>query len=726
MGKVITILSSKGGVGKTTLGVNLAVSLIRESQKRVALIDLDSFSGKDVITLFGLEKPKSLFSIIKVLDNIDVNLMKTMKGFLTTHSSGVIVMPLMNEPREAYSVEPVHVNKLIHLFREAFDFVIIDTKSVFNNLLVNACDKSNLHLILTYPDVLSLKQTSETINTLIQYHFSPQTMKVVLNRSNLKKGLTDREVEASLGQPLFYQIPDDPVTAIGAINKATPFVISDPRSDIGKAVREFAVMLAKNDSVYSETKTGEVLISVDGTDSGQSAAAPSTDGHRPEAPQAPQEEKVSEKQKEILALKMRVHRRLVEEMDLSKVDLEIGTDPQKAKEIKDATREAIEKIFAEEGQMIASREERARLVQEILDEVLGLGPLEDLLADKNISEIMVNGKDKIYVERAGKLTLTGKKFASDEQLMAVIERIVAPLGRRVDESVPMVDARLKDGSRVNAIIPPLSLIGPMLTIRKFMEKKLVVEDLMKFGSMNRAMADFLKICVLSRKNIIISGGTGSGKTTLLNVLSSFIPSDERIITVEDSAELRLPQEHVGRLESRPANIEGKGQIAIRDLVRNCLRMRPDRIVVGECRGGETLDMLQAMNTGHDGSLTTVHANTPRDCLSRVETMTLMAGMELPARAIREQVASAVNIIIQQSRMQDGTRKITYITEITGMESDISTIQDIFLFKQIGLDDNMKVVGKYVSTGFVPRFIEEVKAMGIAVDMDIFKEEEDMH
>jgi len=359
------------------------------------------------------------------------------------------------------------------------------------------------------------------------------------------------------------------------------------------------------------------------------------------------------------------------------------------------------------------------LKRSVLNEAVGLGPLEELLADDDVTEIMVNAYDDIYIEKKGKLTRSVISFSSDAAVMSAIERIVSPLGRRIDESSPMVDARLADGSRVNAIIPPLALRGPTLTIRKFAKKKLNVDDLMRFGTINDSMAKLLKMAVEQHCNIIISGGTGSGKTTLLNIMSNFIPETERIITVEDAAELKLGQPHVVSLESRPANLEGKGAIPIRDLVKNCLRMRPDRIVVGECRGGEALDMLTAMNTGHDGSLTTVHANTPRDVISRLEVMVMMAGMDLPARAIREQIASAVHVIVQQSRLADGSRKITHISEITGMEGDIVQLNDIFVFKQEGFDENGNVIGQYQATGQVPQFYELLRSRGIGVDMSIF-------
>jgi pilus assembly protein CpaF len=332
---------------------------------------------------------------------------------------------------------------------------------------------------------------------------------------------------------------------------------------------------------------------------------------------------------------------------------------------------------------------------------------------------MVNGADQIFVERNGRLVLAPERFTSEDQLRRIIERIVIQVGRRIDEQSPLVDARLLDGSRVNAVIPPVALDGSKLTIRKFSKKRLGVEDLIKYGSVTAQMAQFFKAAILSRKNIVISGGTGSGKTTLLNIMSSFIPDDERIVTIEDSAELQLPQEHVARLETRPVNIEGKGEISIRDLVRNSLRMRPDRVVIGECRGGEALDMLQAMNTGHDGSLTTLHANTPRDAISRLETMCLMAGMDLPVRAIREQIGSAVQLIVQQSRLQDGSRKVTYVSEITGMEGEVITMQDIFRFEQRGIDVNGKVVGFFAPTGNIPTFLDELVAKGIGVNREIF-------
>lgn len=359
------------------------------------------------------------------------------------------------------------------------------------------------------------------------------------------------------------------------------------------------------------------------------------------------------------------------------------------------------------------------LTRQIYNEAVGLGPLVDLLDDPEITEIMVNGHNHVYVERKGRLERSPLTFLDDASVMAIIERIVSPLGRRVDESSPYVDARLPDGSRVNAIIPPLSLTGPSLTIRKFSKTPFTEEDFIRFGTLTSDIVEFARLCVLLRKNIVISGGTGSGKTSLLNVLSGFLPEDERIVTIEDAAELRLGQEHVVRLEARPPNIEGRGQITIRDLVRNALRMRPDRVVVGECRGSEALDMLQAMNTGHDGSLTTVHANTPRDVISRLETMVLMSGMELPVRAIREQIAAAIDLIVHESRMSDGRRKVTQVSEVIGLEGEQVVMQDLFEFVQTGVTGNGVVEGHFRPTGSVPTFIDQIESRGLTIDRAMF-------
>jgi pilus assembly protein CpaF len=415
--------------------------------------------------------------------------------------------------------------------------------------------------------------------------------------------------------------------------------------------------------------------------------------------------------------RQRIHAKLLETMDLRRHDVHAMSDDL----LRHETEALIRQILKDEDAEIPADLDRDLLCKQVLNEAIGLGPLEELLADDGVTEIMVNRFDEIYVERSGRLQRHPLTFTGDRAVMGVIERIVAPLGRRIDESSPMVDARLKDGSRVNAIIPPLALKGSCLTIRKFAKRKLSAEDLVNFGAISPAMAKFLEICVVSRKNIVVSGGTGSGKTTLLNILSNFIPSGERVITVEDAAELKLHHAHLISLEARPANVEGKGAVLIRDLVKNTLRMRPDRIVVGECRGAEALDMLQAMNTGHEGSLTTLHANTPRDGLARLETMVLMAGMDLPLLAIREQIASAVDIVVQQTRFSCGSRMVTSITEITGMESGKIQTQELFQFHNQGYTgENGKVRGYFSGCDMVPSFYEELLATGADLDMEIFK------
>ncbi|MBI3748570.1 MAG: CpaF family protein [Chloroflexi bacterium] len=437
---------------------------------------------------------------------------------------------------------------------------------------------------------------------------------------------------------------------------------------------------------------------------------PAIPGGPPNAPVTPRLTSQAPVRESFRDVKFRIQNRVIQDLD-PKLDLSNQV------EVRRQIEEIFGKVIDEEG-LALTRAERVRMLEQITDEIIGLGPLEPLLRDESITEVMVNGPRQVYIERSGKLELTNVVFQNDDHVMRIIDRIIAPIGRRVDESSPMVDARLTDGSRVNAIIPPLSLVGPVITIRKFSASPFTTDDLIRFGTATPDMFEFLRACVEARLNVFVSGGTGSGKTTTLNVLSSFIPNDERIVTIEDAAELQLRQEHVVTLESRPPNIEGKGAIPIRELVRNALRMRPDRIIVGECRSGEALDMLQAMNTGHDGSMSTGHANSPRDMLSRLETMVLMAGVDLPLRAIREQVASAVDLIVHQSRLKDGTRRITNITEVQGMEGDVIVMQDVFVFEQTGVVEG-KIQGKLKPTGIRPKFVEKFEVQGINLPPGLF-------
>ena len=420
---------------------------------------------------------------------------------------------------------------------------------------------------------------------------------------------------------------------------------------------------------------------------------------------------------DIVSWRARVHAALVKQMDLRRLDVRSLSDAELRERTSELIAQVIEKDFADLPKAISKRV----LAKQVLDEAIGLGPLENLIEDNSVTEIMVNAHDQIYIERAGRIERSDVNFTDDRAVLAAIERIVAPLGRRIDESSPMVDARLKDGSRVNAIIPPIALRGPSISIRKFAKRKLEGRDLLQYGSLDEGMLAFLETAVSERKNIVVTGGTGSGKTTLLNILSNFIPDRDRVVTIEDAAELKLVQPNLVALEARPPNLEGKGQVTIRDLVKNALRMRPDRIVVGECRGGETLDMLQAMNTGHEGSLTTAHANSPRDAISRIEVMVLMAGMELPMAVVREQIASAVDLIVHQRRFPCGSRKVTHITEVTGIESGTIQLQDIFMYRvrtHAGVDG--KVDGHFRATGAIPEFMEELADRGVKIDLSIFR------
>ncbi|MCB1198121.1 MAG: Flp pilus assembly complex ATPase component TadA [Deltaproteobacteria bacterium] len=534
-------------------------------------------------------------------------------------------------------------------------------------------------------------------------------IRLVINRYDERGVIKHSIIEQKLKRKVLITLPEVSKEQSLSIQQAKPLYALDPRNAYSQHIEEtLRILIAKDllKPVYHQLAASQNVQEVGGF----VAAKPSS-------------YQVNVPNKEVErgdAIRIKVHNQLIEKMDFKQLSPEELTkqDDASLEKLRAKTQEMILSIVSGMKE-ISNRNQRQQLVKDVLNEAIGLGPLEELLADPNISEIMVNRSDQIYVERSGQLTLVPARFSSNKQLLGVIERIVAPIGRRIDEKTPMVDARLRDGSRVHAIIPPLALDGPVLTIRKFSTEVIGPEQLIKFGALTPEMADFLRACVQAHLNIIISGGTGTGKTTLLNALASFIPHEERIITVEDSAELQLPQEHIARLESRPANLQGDGAIPIRELVRNTLRMRPDRIIVGECRGPEALDMLQAMNTGHDGSMTTVHSNSPRDCVNRLETLIMFAGMDLPSRAIREQIASAIQLVVQLTRLGDGSRKITSITEVTGIEGQTVSTQEIFTFKEKGLDENQKVVGQFMATGLVPTFARKFKQKGIKLPKGMF-------
>lgn len=704
-GKIISVYSPKGGSGVTTISVNLAAGLSHTSKKNVLLFSIEDFFTKDLVSFFDMDF-RYYFSRI---DMEKVN-ERTLLGYLNDYLFGknkFYILPYAKNFDEIKNIDQIKIGRFLNISKNVFDYIIINSTHILNKNLMTSFDFSDVVLLIATPDIPAMISIKESMVMFQENLYPIELFKLVINKYDIKNGLKPEEIKDALQIEIFYTLHYDPEPITDSLQVGKPVIELYSKSKFSEDILKLSDIIEKG---KKEDKTGIFAIITDVMKKRREERIESSE-------EEVQVEKSKEEKREDLNLlynkvKQNIHKKLIAE-----INIDVNMDKSK---LEAETRKVIDRLLSEEKDAPRDRSIREKLVNEILDEALGLGPLEPLIKDPSITEIMVISKDETYIERKGKLYLTDVKFLSDQQLLKFIERIVAPLGRRIDDSSPYVDARLPDGSRVHAIIPPLALKGPTLTIRKFFREKLTPEDLIKFNSATKEMLEFLKWCVYIRKNIIISGGTGSGKTTLLNILSSFIPEDERIITVEDSAELQLRQPHWVRLESRPPSIEGTGEVTIRDLVRNTLRMRPDRIVVGECRGGEALDMLQAMNTGHDGSLTTIHSNSPRDCIRRLETLCLMAGMELPAKAIREQIASAVNLIVQVARLSDGSRKIVSISEITGMEGDVVTMQDLFVFKQTGLDENNKIKGVFTSTGIVPSFIDELKAKGIKVDLSIFK------
>lgn len=721
--RIMTIIGARDGVGKSIFSANIAVSFLRETRRRVLLVDMDAHSCGDLKLILGMPDVKALVELVPHADRLDPNLLR---NYITPHQTGIGVMQYYKDPSEANKLSPEFFGKVLDLLGAFFDFIVIDAGATINNYMIKALERSAISFILAQPELLSLNATRLMVDKLQLLHFPKEMLKVVLNCFDPKGPISIDVARQKLGRDILTVLLRNDILVRDSIIQAVPFAFSQPRADLTRNFDEFVKALVERrmlDQLMMLRKPVGVNVGGGPQVEGDATSQFMADAKKEvEGWMAGRTKRRGEKG-ELNArttLKLLIHKRLLEVLDLKKLDMELKNHEDKARILRERTERAIVQVLDQEGGHITSREERARIVKEVLDEALGLGPLEDLLNDPTVTEIMVNGKDQVFVERSGKLTLSDITFTDDTQLLAVIERIVAPLGRRIDEKSPMVDARLKDGSRVNAIIPPLAIDGAAVTIRKFSKTPLTYKDLVRFGSMTDEIADFLRACIESHMNCLISGGTGSGKTTLLNVLSNFIPEGERIITVEDSAELQLGQPHVVRLETRPPNIEGQGEISIRDLVKNTLRMRPDRIVVGECRGAEALDMLQAMNTGHDGSLTTIHSNSPRDCLARLETLVMFAGLDLPSKAIREQIAGAINIIVQQSRLGDGSRKITAISEVTGMEGQTITLQDIFIYRQTGVDEKGKAVGKFVSTGFIPKFVEGLEAKGIKLPKGLFR------
>ncbi len=773
--RVTLVYAARGGVGRSVLAANLAITYARRFRQPAALLDLDWLTGGSLASALDLDPAPGTWAQA-IEGGRDLN------DLLAVHGTGV---KLLAAPPAGSAPPPTprQLVKLVADLAKQAPQIVVDTSfpNLHSDTAVALFDLASPVLLVVVPDIPTLSATRALLEQIRQHHYPMERVHIVLNRSGVTEDIHPDDLVEHLGRPLLATIPFAPAV-ITSVNRGVPLTAGGGGGQAAATIATIAQKVLAMPTV-NLAQVGQTILARPNADAlppagggpgagaggaaglagggaagGQSGGAgvPGGPGGGPagvaggsgaagaaggiggqQAGQAGTNATAGQGQaggsngSEVMALvpvaraadarlvesRQAIHRQLVEDMKRQNVSLERLLDPQYKTEIRDQVERSVIGIVERMRDLpVTSREQRAKMIKDVTDEAIGYGPLEGLLADPSVTEIMVNGPSQIYIERSGRLVQVPDAFTDETQLRVVIDRIVAPLGRRVDEASPMCDARLPDGSRVNVIVPPLALRGSTITIRKFPMSRLTIENLVGYGSLTPDMAHFLRCCVLARLNIFISGGTGSGKTTLLNVLSSFIPQTERIVTIEDAAELQLVQPHVIPLESRPANLEGSGAVHIRDLVRNSLRMRPDRIVVGEIRGGEALDMLQAMNTGHDGSLSTGHANSPRDALSRIETMVLMAGMDLPVRAIREQIASALHVIVQISRMRDGTRKVTRITEVTGMESDVITMQDLFMYDQTGVDTEGRVMGAFRTAGLRPQFAEAFERSGLKVEL----------
>ena len=695
-GYIISVIGGKGGQGKSQFAANLAFAYASENRQKTLLMDFDQRAGGDQSLITGIKPKKTVKELAEFSGAIDPRSLMT---FLATHPQNVSFAGMPTDPIAAENVNAEGMGKTLKAVTNIFPLTILDLGSELTPLALKGLEFSTCIFLVVTPDILALNQTRRLYSELVTMMFPKDMIQVILNQYQKGHPVTPDVVSKTIGKPVFSPIPKDDQVCVTALNRRQPVMLVGKNSSYAKGVQDCIRKLAQKKVLKSLSKLNKPT-EVAKKSGGDSKESTKTDNAWVE-------------------LKSRIHKALVEEMDFKKE--ENDKDPKSKVIMREKTKKAVVEILNKEDtkSLLKSREDMNQIVKEILDEALGLGPLEDLLADKLVSEIMVVGPKKIYFEYDGKIKKSAVTFTNDRQVLNVIERIVAPIGRRIDEKTPYVDARLQNGSRVHAIIPPSAIDGCTITIRKFAEETLTYKDLIKFGSLTQNMADFLRIAVEGHRNIIVSGGTGSGKTTLVNILGSFIQTNERIITCEDSAELNFPQDHVVRLETRPPSLEGEGEIDIRCLVKQTLRMRPDRIVVGECRGGETLDMLQAMGTGHDGSLTTVHSNNPRECIGRLETLVQYAGAGLEPKAIREMIASAVHMIIQQLRLDDGSRKITHITELGGMQGDVVTLQDIFNFVQKDFDRNGKIIGEFQASGFIPKFIEKLERKGYNIPRGLF-------
>ncbi|MCB0393567.1 MAG: Flp pilus assembly complex ATPase component TadA, partial [Bdellovibrionales bacterium] len=646
---LIAFVGGKGGVGKSVLASNFAIALSKELRARTLLIDADAQSCGDQNILLGVTPNKTLSEVAQFVGSINA---QTVGALVTKHVSGIGYIGAVKNPTESLRLDASLIDRPLEDLSQIFQYIVVDLGSALDDLQLQILNHASMVMVVTTPEILAINQASRLIGDFAAATLPTDLVQVVVNKTN-SASMNPGAIQTMLKRPVIGVVPQDDRTVLGCLQRGAPAVLAQPQSPVALSVHDLVrkvtgsgllqslKTIAKPSELKMEKRGGNANLQIEGAKSTM-ASGNSRGAGEPSDPRT--------------LLKLRIHQELIKAMDLRKQETDTKGDPEKEEALRRKTQQTITQIVDKESKGLG-REERAQLIKEILDEALGLGPLEDLLAEDAVSEIMVNGYNQIFIERSGRLTLSKVTFTSNFHLRNVIRRIVNTVGRQINESSPYVDARLKDGSRVNAVIEPIAIDGPSLTIRKFAKSPITIKNYLEWGSINQSMIDFLRICVENGLNIVISGGTGSGKTTLLNTMSSFIPVTERIVTVEDAAELQLKQEHVVRLETRPANMEGSGAVTIRDLVRNSLRMRPDRIIVGECRGGEALDMLSAMNTGHDGSMTTVHANNPAEAIARIETLCMMAGMELPAAAIRKQIASAIDLIIQISKLSDGSRKV---------------------------------------------------------------------
>ncbi len=715
--RVIAFTGPKEGAGKTTLVLNLAVAWAETQKRPVLIVPLDPLARQEHGFYLGIRKPVTVTDLVRALGSGAIAVAGgLLRGKVSMTQVGVGVMPLGNTRQEVSMISPKVLLPILSRLQQTFDiFLDVDSSFPMESFAFDIADKVFWVTNCTRPH---LNTAVSMFTDFKEMHFPIDRVDIICNQYNLPGAIDHEEVNdffIKLGrEPIVYLTWEESVFEASnkreieiLVNRSSVWVQEGLRPII-KVIEEtspiqktWTTAVADSDFVSAAKNIWEAaafsngIRAVNHTDTSLDRDLSYWDD-----------------------LKQQVHKDVIKTLEVERIVIsEEGTQNEQTRK---RVSVIIDDVLRKKANVQLSRDQKIRFINELLDEILGLGPLEALMRDPSVTEIMVNSYDKIFIEQKGKLTLTRYKFRNNEQVIQVIKRIVAPLGRRIDESVPLVDARLRDGSRVNAIIAPLAVSGPSLTIRRFSQKPFGPEDYYRFGTIDEATMYFLESCVKLRKNIIICGGTGTGKTTFLNALSGYIPHEERIVTVEDTAELRLQQEHWVSLESRPPNVEGKGAITIKDLVINCLRMRPDRIVVGECRGPEALDMLQAMNTGHEGSLATIHANTPRDGLTRLEAMCMMASADLPIWAIREMISSAVNVIVQLSRFSDGTRKVTYVTEICGQKEGVIQSKDLFRYNQTGVDKDGKVIGAFGPTGDLPGFFNEFKAKGIDVSQETFK------